>query len=187
MAGLGSLSCGAWIGNVGLMTSAELLADGFGRIQQLVDHVLDGLGPQELQGRLDPSANTIGWLIWHLTRVQDDHLAEVGGAEQVWTAQAWHERFGLPFEADATGYGFSATQVAQVQVSGELLRQYHEAVYRRSVDYIATLTDKDLGRVVDTSWDPPVTLGARLVSVLSDDLQHAGQAAFIRGVIERAG
>ena len=47
------------------------------------------------------------------------------------------------------------------------------------------LTDDDLDRIVDTSWDPPVTLGVRLISVLSDDLQHAGQAAFVRGVLER--
>jgi hypothetical protein len=38
--------------------------------------------------------------------------------------------------------------------------------------------------VVDASWDPPVTLGVRLVSVISDDLQHAGQAAYLRGMIE---
>jgi hypothetical protein len=38
---------------------------------------------------------------------------------------------------------------------------------------------------VDDYWDPPVTLGVRLVSIISDDLQHVGQAAFIRGVIER--
>jgi hypothetical protein len=40
--------------------------------------------------------------------------------------------------------------------------------------------------VVDEKWDPPVTLGVRLVSMASDALQHAGQAAFIKGSLSRA-
>ena len=36
---------------------------------------------------------------------------------------------------------------------------------------------------MDKAWDPPVTLGVRLVSVVSDDLQHAGQAAYLRGLV----
>ena len=48
------------------------------------------------------------------------------------------------------------------------------------------LTDADLPRVVDERWDPPVTLGVRLVSVISDCLQHAGQAAFVRGILLRS-
>ena len=47
------------------------------------------------------------------------------------------------------------------------------------------VTDADLDRVVDERWDPPVTLAVRLVSVLADGLEHAGQAAYIRGVAER--
>ena len=38
-------------------------------------------------------------------------------------------------------------------------------------------------RVVDRTWDPPVTLGVRLVSILDDDTQHAGQAAYVRGLL----
>jgi hypothetical protein len=58
-------------------------------------------------------------------------------------------------------------------------------VYDQTVRYISSITDDDLPRIVDTSFDPPVTLAVRLVSVISDDLQHAGQAAFVRGLIER--
>ena len=47
------------------------------------------------------------------------------------------------------------------------------------------ITDDDLDRVVDTRWDPPVTLGVRLVSVVSDTLQHVGQAAYVRGILLR--
>lgn len=167
------------------MTSADLLADGFGRIHALVHTVLDGLGTDELAARVDPEANSIGWLVWHLTRIQDDHVAGVAGTEQVWTADGWVERFGLPFPAADHGYGHDAGQVGEVRVAGELLTGYHDAVYQRTLDYVRTVADADLPRVIDESWDPPVALSVRLVSVLSDDLQHAGQAAFIRGLLAR--
>jgi uncharacterized damage-inducible protein DinB len=168
------------------VTSAELLAEAFDRVQGLVHRAVDGLTPDELAARIDAETNSIAWLVWHLTRIQDDHVAGVAGHQQVWTARGWVDRFGLPFDPADHGYGHSSEQVAQVRVaSGELLTGYHDAVHARTLDYVRTLTDPDLDRVVDRSWDPPVTLGVRLVSVLSDDLQHAGQAAFARGVLER--
>ena len=168
------------------MTSAELLVDAVGRIRGVVHRVVDGLTPEQLAFRVDPEANSIAWLVWHLTRIQDDHVAEVAGAEQVWTAQGWAERFGLPFDPRDTGYGHRADEVAAVQAeSGELLVGYHDVVHQQTVRYVEQLTDAELARVVDRSWEPPVTLGVRLVSVLADGLQHAGQAAFVRGILQR--
>lgn len=174
-------------GNSGVMSSSSaVLADSFGRIRESVHHVADGLTAEQLAYRVDEAANTIAWLVWHLTRVQDDHVAEVMGAEQVWTAGGFDQDFGLPFSSAATGYGQSPDEVGAVRgVSAKQLVAYHEAVSGRTLDYVATLSDTDLDRIVDTSWDPPVTLAVRLVSVIADDLQHAGQAAFVRGVIER--
>jgi hypothetical protein len=168
------------------MTSAELLVDALGRIREVVHRVVGGLTAEQLRFRVDPGANSIAWLVWHLTRIQDDHVADVAGAEQVWTSQGWVERFGLPFDPRDTGYGHRAAEVAAVRVeSGELLVGYYDAVYQQTIRYVEQLTDADLARVVDRSWDPPVTLGVRLVSVLADSLQHAGQAAFVRGILQR--
>lgn len=168
------------------MTSAELLAELFGRIREAVHEVVDGLTPEQLTFRLDAEANTIAWLVWHLTRIQDDHVTGVAGGDQVWTSAGWFERFGLPFDRRAHGYGQSPDDVAAVQVkSGEMLTGYYDAVHQRTIDYVGGLSDADLERVVDERWDPPVTLGVRLVSVVSDDLQHAGQAALVRGVALR--
>jgi Protein of unknown function (DUF664) len=168
------------------MTSAELLIDAVGRIRGIVRRAVDGLPPEQLTFRVDPEANSIAWLVWHLTRIQDDHVAGVAGAEQVWTSQGWVERFGLPFDPRDTGYGHRADEVAAVGVdSGELLVGYYDAVHEHTVRYVERLGDADLARIVDRSWDPPVTLGVRLVSVIADDLQHAGQAAFVRGILQR--
>ena len=167
------------------MTSAELLTDAFGRVQETVHEAVDGLSGAQLAVRLDSGANSIAWLCWHLARVQDDHVAGAFGVEQVWPA--FMDRFGLPFGPAAIGYGQDSGQVALVQVSGELLTGYHDAVHEQTVALVSGITDADLPRVVDEGWDPPVTLAVRLVSVISDCLQHAGQAAFIRGILLRAG
>ena len=142
--------------------------------------------PEQLGARLDPDANSIAWLVWHLTRIQDDHVADVAGRDQVWSAAGWVDRFNLRFDPRAHGYGHTSADVAAVQVeSAELLTGYYDAVHDRTIEYVKGLRDPDLERIVDTRWDPPVTLGVRLVSVIADDLQHAGQAAFIRGILER--
>jgi uncharacterized damage-inducible protein DinB len=167
------------------MTSAELLTDAFCRVRETVYEAVDGLSPAQLATRLDRDANSIAWLCWHLARVQDDHLAGAFGVEQVWPG--FMDRFGLPFGPDAIGYGHDSRQVAWVQISGDLLTEYQDAVHEQTVALVSGLIDADLSRVVDEGWDPPVTLGVRLISVVSDCLQHAGQAAFIRGILLRAG
>jgi uncharacterized damage-inducible protein DinB len=166
------------------VTIADLLTDAFGRIHGVVHHAVDGLTEDQLAERPREDANSIAWLVWHLTRIQDDHIAGAAGTEQVWPE--WADRFGLPFDLGDTGYGHDAAAVAAVRAPGDLLLAYHDATRDRTVDYVRTLTDADLARVVDEHWDPPVTLGVRLVSVVSDDLQHAGQAAYIRGLLGSA-
>ncbi len=163
----------------------QLLSDSFGRIQELVTNTVSGLTPEQLDYRPKPQANSIGWLVWHLLRVQDDHVAEVAELEQVWTAEGWYDRLGLPFDAADTGYGHTAEQVGAAHISHpELLIGYSDAVHERSIEYVARLSETELARVVDEAWDPPVTLGVRLVSVIGDDLQHVGQAAYLRGLLD---
>ncbi|HEX8509907.1 MAG TPA: DUF664 domain-containing protein [Propionibacteriaceae bacterium] len=165
-----------------LSLTQALLTDSFERVRELVVSVTAGLGEDELGYRVTPEANPIGWLVWHLTRVSDDHLAEAAGVPQVWPA--WRDRFGLPFDAWATGYGQTAAEAGQVQVSAELLVGYHADVHALAQRYLKSLTPEELERVLDESWDPPVTVSVRLVSVIGDCLQHLGQAAYVRGLIE---
>jgi uncharacterized damage-inducible protein DinB len=168
------------------MAAADLLVDAFNRVSESVHDALDGVSGDDLLLRLDDAANPIGWLIWHLTRVEDDHIAGVADVEQVWTAQGFVDRFGLPYETKAHGYGQSKEDVGAFNVkSADLLLAYHDAVHEQTISYVEKLTDEDLARVVDKRWDPPVTLSVRLVSVISDTLQHAGQAAYIRGIARR--
>ena len=167
------------------MHPRDLLLDGFDRVHDTLRAAVDGLPADRLTQRVAPGANPIGWLGWHLLRVQDDHVADVAGRQQVWTEQDWVSRFGLDLDPAATGYGFSDDEVDRVRVpSVEVLLGYSDAVHARTAEFLRATDADDLERVVDERWDPPVTLAVRLVSVLSDDLQHAGQAAYARGLLE---
>ncbi len=163
----------------------EILTDSFERVRESVHQVVEGLTPDQLEYRPDADANSIAWLVWHLARVQDDHIADVAGAEQVWTTGGWTARFGLPFDEAAIGYGQTSAEVGAVRADAELLTGYYDAVHSATLSYLETLADEDFPRVVDERWDPPVTLAARLVSVVNDDTQHVGQAAYVRGLLER--
>ncbi|MEU6157698.1 DUF664 domain-containing protein [Streptomyces sp. NPDC047130] len=168
------------------MHARDILIDGYGRIREEVHAAVQGLDAWQLAARPDAEANPVAWLVWHLTRVQDDHVADAAGLEQVWTAQDWHGRFGLDLPVSDTGFGHDAARVAAVRVdSADLLTGYHDAVHEQTLGFLRSLTAGELERIVDEGWDPPVTLGVRLVSVLSDDLQHVGQAAYVRGLVER--
>lgn len=169
------------------MKSSDVLTDAFGRVSESVHSAVDGLEAPTLLARIDSGSNTIAWLIWHLTRVQDDHIADLLDTDQIWISAGWVDRFRLPFAPEDTGYGHSSDDVAQVVVSSpDLLLGYFDEVHDRTAHFLSGLNDTDLDRIVDENWTPAVTLGVRLVSVIADDLQHAGQAAFLRGVLKRA-
>jgi hypothetical protein len=168
------------------MEQHELLIDAFDRIRGIVHRVVEGASDELLGYRVDPEANTIAWLVWHLTRGQDSQVADVAGTEELWLTE-WADRFALPLPRESTGYGHTTSEVAAVKASPELLLGYHDAVHSATVAYLKTLSGADLDRVVDESWDPPVTLGVRLVSIVGDDWQHAGQASFVQGLARRAG
>ena len=164
-------------------TPTSLLLDCFGRVQDDLPALLDGLDADALHWRPDPGANPIGWLVWHLTRVQDDHLAGLADVPQAWTEQGFAERFALPYDTSAHGYGQSSEEVGAFRASAADLLDYHAATHRLTVEVVENLDDLD--RVVDESWDPPVTAAVRLVSVVNDITQHLGQAAYVRGLLER--
>jgi hypothetical protein len=165
------------------MNSIDVLVDAFERVRDSVHPAANGLTLAELTYRPSGESNSIAWLIWHLTRIQDDHIAGVDDGRQLWISDGWAERFALPLPVDDTGYGHDSETVALVSAEARLLLDYFEAVHQRTLGFVRTLAEDDLDRVVDDRWDPPVTLQVRLVSVIADDLQHAGQAAYVRGIL----
>lgn len=164
------------------MKANEVLLDAFGRIHETVADTLDGVDDESLLRRPGGTGNSIAWLIWHLSRVEDAQVADAAGLAEVWTAQGFAGRFGLPLRAGDTGYGHSSAQVDAVQAPPGLLLDYYDVVHRQTVEYLTALHDEDFDRIIDTRWDPPVTLGVRLVSTIADCFQHVGQAAYAKGL-----
>jgi uncharacterized damage-inducible protein DinB len=166
------------------MDAKGVLEDAYGRLPGLVDAAVRGLTPEQLRWAPKPGANSIGWLIWHLARVQDSHLAEILDTEQVYITGGWAARFGRKADPSDTGYGHRPADVAAVvPESAQALTDYYQAVHEKTWDFLGGLSDADLERIVDHRWDPPVTLGVRLISMYDDDAQHVGQAAYVRGLL----
>jgi uncharacterized damage-inducible protein DinB len=164
------------------MEPRDLLIDAFGRIHETFAEVVDGLDDETLHLRPRGTGNPIVWLLWHLTRVQDDHIAGLSGGTQVWH-EGFREKFDVPYDADDIGYGQTSEQVDALRVEGtDLLADYQQAVHTRTLRYLDRADDAELERVVDPNWDPPVTAAVRLVSVVGDCLQHLGQAAYVKGL-----
>lgn len=161
-----------------------LLLELYGRIPPLARESVAGLDVEQLTTPPAAGANTVAWLVWHLARVQDHHVSELLDVDQLWVGADWAGRFGLAPDPSNTGYGHTAAEVLAVRPdTPDLLLDHLDAVQRRTESFLAELTPTDLDRVVDRRWDPPVTLGVRLVSIADDSLQHLGQAAYVRGLL----
>ncbi|MEP6650845.1 MAG: DinB family protein [Lapillicoccus sp.] len=172
-------------------TATAVLLEAFGRTPDLVATALDGLSDADLLRRIDPDSNTVAWLVWHTARMQDGQITMAEralgrrDAEQVWTEQGFAERFDLGVGDREVGYGMTSGQVAEIVAPADLLIEYHQAVHDHTTQFLESLDGPDYDRVVDRHWDPPVTLMSRLVSIEQDAIQHLGQAAYVRGVLQR--
>lgn len=167
------------------MTKAELLVDAFERLRDVVYPAVNGLPTDALALRIDGGSNSIAWLAWHLTRVQDEAVAHLAGAPSVWTDHGWLEQFALPLEPGDTGFGHDPVTAATVTAPAGLLLDYFEDVHQRTVAWVGSLDEAALARVMDPGDERPVTVEQRLVGVIVDDLQHVGQAAYVRGIVQR--
>lgn len=179
---------------MGAMTARlpnRLVSDSFTRIREGVRDVVTGLEQEALAYRPDRGANSIAWLVWHLTRQQDVQVAAITrtlhrpAAQQVWTEAGWYDTFNLPFPAQEHGYGQDPVEAARVIAGARVLAGYADDVHARTLAIIGQLGKNDYDEVIDRSFDPPVTVAVRLVSIVDDAARHLGQAEYVRGLYER--
>lgn len=166
---------------MGPMNSIEILTD---MAQRPVDAAkrLPHLTATQLNAHPADHPNSIAWLLWHSGREVDVQLSDLTGAAQQW--QQFRPRFELGDLGDTVGLGHSPEQASQIRVTDQqLLVAYLEATLTALSEYVESLTDSALGEVIDDSWTPPVTRGARLVSIVDDAAVHVGQAAYAAGAI----
>lgn len=172
------------IGHNGAMNANEVIAD---LVQRPIDaaHHLPALTAQQLNAHPADHPNSIAWLLWHSGREVDVQLAHLSGKAPVW--ESFKAHFNLGELGESIGYGHTADQARQIQVSSQkLLVDYLEASLNALGDYASTLSETDLDEVIDNSWEAPVTRGVRLVSIIDDASQHLGQAAYAAGILATA-
>ncbi len=168
------------------MECAEFITGIFTRISQVLETALDGLTENEINQQPTPECNSIGWMAWHLTRVQDRFIAMLSNNEQVWITEKWYEKFGREADAKDIGYGHRPEDLANFKVPDtKTLSDYHHAVLEKTRQYTNKLSHEELDRVIDDSRAPTVAL--RLTAFISDNLQHAGQVAYLRGWLRSQG
>ena len=167
------------------MESNAIVIDALGRIQNTIRRVLDGMTPDQLYYRPAENSNSTAWVIRHLTRVQDHHISDMGGLEQLWTSDGWHARFGMEADGKNTGTGHTPGDVAKIRPDAETLQSYYDAVYERTKTVLSSLTPEDMDRELDEpQYSPLPTIGVRCASIISDNTQHVGQAAYIKGLAQ---
>jgi hypothetical protein len=164
----------------------ELIVDGYDRLPELMEEVLAGVRTDDLDWPPRPGCNPLGWTVWHLTRVQDSQIADLMGEADLWTRDGWHEKFGRPPDHEDSGYGHTPAQVRAFRSpSAKVQLDYLRAVTARTKQYLASLSPSDLDRELDEPWYKPLpTVGVRIVSILADCHQHAGEASYIRGLLK---
>ena len=166
------------------MEQHEVIADSLGRGRGVLHRALDGMSDEALAYRPADHMNPIGWLAWHIARVEDMHVADLLDEGQLWTDGGWHERFSMPPDAGNFGTRQTLDQVNAVNSpSAELLLEYYDTVAARTDAYLETLTAKGLDRVLDEpQFQPLPTVGVRLNSLVHHAAHHAGQIDYLRGL-----
>ncbi|MCT1996616.1 DinB family protein [Brachybacterium muris] len=168
------------------MNALEILRDAATRPRDAAHQLVDRLDPSVLGAHPGGHDNSVAWLLWHTAREIDAQVAHLGDQEPVWTSQGFRERFSLGEAADDIGYGHTPEQARSIVCNdAELLLDHLNAATDALLGYLGTLEESDLDQVIDSSYDPPVTRGARLVSIIDDAAQHLGQAAYIAGMPRR--
>ena len=170
------------------MTTLEMLIDVLSRSRERFDRAFDGVTLEQANTRpapdLAPRIDSLTWLAWHTAREQDLQIAALAGTSEVWTSQGWVDRFNLDLPRNSMGYGHTPEEAARVHVTDlSLLLGYLDQATEATIAYVRSLTPDVLNDVIDTRWTPHVTRGVRVVSIIDDAAQHAGQAAYIQGML----
>ena len=167
-----------------------LITDFFIRISQELERVLDGLTIDDLNQRPRSDCNSIGWLAWHLTRSYDRNLSELARKEQLWIKDDWYTRFDRAPDPTETGFSHSSEDATAFRSpDSKTILEYHHAVLGLAKQYVTNrLSETDLKRKVRSPTLKNVaTVRGRLLGIISEGLQHVGQAAYVRGLLKGEG
>ncbi len=164
------------------MELKDLILAGLDRVKEANMKTLDGLSRHELVWRPGPEANTIGLIIFHSARSEDNVVqSRVQGKSQIWESEKWYQKLNLPI-AD-TGAHYTVQQIAAFPAP-ELndWLAYAGAVRTRTQDYLKGMTNAGFGKVINVPRHGDVTIGWYLMNMVVHMAEHAGEISYLRGL-----
>ena len=146
----------------------------------------------EIYWQPSQDANSIGFIFWHVARVEDRLVTWcIEGREEIWIRDNWHGKTKLPKEA--TGLDYSSQEVTHFpKISNTLLADYFEAVRSNTFKYLASAGGEWFDSVPERTPFPEntdatkhfkeFTIGRYFRQLISEENQHLGQISYIRGL-----
>jgi hypothetical protein len=173
------------------MTLNQFIEDSLDQEQKLLAEVVSDLTSEELAWRPGPEANPMGWILWHMLRVEDMWVQFFAQRQlELWEREGWHERFGLPTRDN--GFGHTTEQVAGFPALDlTTLLQYGEAVRAGTLEYLSSLGREAFQAMPRADrpdvWWHALSVGAMFYQIIGELYQHLGQLAYLKGLQRGAG
>ncbi|MBI3744252.1 MAG: DinB family protein [Chloroflexi bacterium] len=153
------------------------------RMWKVTDGALEGLTHEEFARRPNGHSNSIGWIAWHMARVEDRWTNMVlNKGKQLWETHGWAEKIGMPNDPNYSGGGMTPDQVQLFKTPAvQQVKDYWSAVRATTKECYAKLTPSMLDQMVQTPFRRELKVGDVISHVLCELNQHAGQVAYLRG------
>ena len=152
---------------------------------------LDGLTLEELNWRPNAEANSIAFIVWHTTRVEDRWFQVFcQDKPDLWTSGRWFEKLGM--NEDRSPFGLTPEDLASLPtLTIEALKSYFEAVRSETRKYLASIGPEDLeaspgrspfGGSASASPFAQFTIQRMFRQLIQEEIQHLGQVGMLRGL-----
>ncbi len=146
----------------------------------------EGLTDEQMKWRPAPTANSIGFILWHVARNEDGRISRTAGRkgdfeQDLWVSGGWFERFGQPETAPDPGDRLGLRSLA-IPVP-EVLISYTKAVNARTAQFLESLDDARLNEHMGDR-EQQETVSDSLRHVIVHKNNHHGQIDYLRGLQE---
>ena len=172
------------------MSNTQTTVSALARNWEMVASAVAEVDETTMTDRPNEDSNSMSWLIWHMTRVADRFIHfRLMDKPQIWTVDAWHEKFNMAADPHDFGMGWSNEQAAAWQAPPkDVVMEYFNTVNSAVSAYLLPLSDADLAREIN--WTAPIatlSVGEALGILVWDNIVHGGQVAYLRGYYRGTG
>jgi len=162
------------------MDLKQFIIQSLGENTEYVMRAVKDLTTVELAYRPAPHSNSIAFLCWHVTRVEDLWISRLTGRKHLYETAGWYQKFGTAAEDFGFGYGVAELDAYKAPPM-EVVMGYAMAVRQQTVDYIKGLDLDTLDEVKDFGHRQ-ASIGWALAHLVDEVGEHSGQIGYLRGI-----